>query len=259
MASDWHVSKDRQQAGPFTSAELRTMVSYGQLGPNDFVWKEGMQDWVPASKIKGLFATVPVTAEPRRTTIGNEELAGSSLQTRVATVLGSWRKLGTPAKTGIAAGCAGILLVASFVGLVSALQGRNRSDIELAKRAKDAKPVAPVAVVEPDVVVMATHETASLTLLFIGNGNESEGDSMTLVFYQTDGSHLLKSQHPEWFEKSGELPAIIRRLDAGTKLRSLKVKNVCTNSFCPVHFVEVLAGPHKGTRGWIADSEILHN
>lgn len=264
MPSDWHVSKDRQQTGPFTSAELRAMVSSGHLGPDDFVWKEGMKDWVPAGKIKGLFATVPVTTESQRATIANEVLAGPSLSlTRLATVLGNWGKFSTPARTGIAAVCAGILLVASFAVLAATLQKRNRLDNGDAVRANDAKPAAPIVVFEPNVVVAATHETASKTILFIGLANDDfhsrPPNNHPYDVYLFDQATRYQDLPQEWLDEPGERPPWVRKLAAGTKLRALKVKNIGTNEFHPVQFVEVLTGPHKGTRGWIADNEILHN
>jgi hypothetical protein len=55
--SEWHYAKDNQQLGPVTSTQLRQLAGSGQIHPTDMVWKDGMPDWVPAGKIKGLFAT----------------------------------------------------------------------------------------------------------------------------------------------------------------------------------------------------------
>jgi hypothetical protein len=59
--SEWHYAKDNQQLGPVTSAQLRQLAGSGQIHPTDMVWKDGMPDWVPAGKIKGLFATNAAT------------------------------------------------------------------------------------------------------------------------------------------------------------------------------------------------------
>jgi hypothetical protein len=61
--SEWHYSKNNQQLGPVTSTQLRQLAGSGQIHPTDMVWKDGMPDWVPAGKIKGLFAT-NATARP---------------------------------------------------------------------------------------------------------------------------------------------------------------------------------------------------
>ena len=62
MASEgWYYSKNDEKIGPISSAELKKIASEGQLLPTDLVWREGMEDWKPASNIKGLF-TQPVAS-----------------------------------------------------------------------------------------------------------------------------------------------------------------------------------------------------
>lgn len=51
----WYYAHDEQQFGPISSAELKQLASAGELGPDDFVWREGMDEWAPASRVKGLF------------------------------------------------------------------------------------------------------------------------------------------------------------------------------------------------------------
>ncbi|MDB5320819.1 MAG: hypothetical protein JWN40_2450 [Phycisphaerales bacterium] len=53
--SEWHYSSNGQQLGPVTSAQLKQLVGSGQLQATDMVWKDGMADWAPAGRIKGLF------------------------------------------------------------------------------------------------------------------------------------------------------------------------------------------------------------
>ncbi len=58
MASNWFYAdsgKDPQQRGPISSEELRGRARSGMLKPDDLVWKEGMQNWLAARKVKGLF------------------------------------------------------------------------------------------------------------------------------------------------------------------------------------------------------------
>jgi len=56
MTREWHYSKGGQQHGPISHDELKALAESGQLQPGDLVWKEGMDGWLPASKVKGLFA-----------------------------------------------------------------------------------------------------------------------------------------------------------------------------------------------------------
>lgn len=56
MATEWYYSRDEQRFGPVSVMELRELASSGDIEPADLVWKEGMSAWVPATKVKGLFA-----------------------------------------------------------------------------------------------------------------------------------------------------------------------------------------------------------
>jgi hypothetical protein len=64
MDANWYYSSGGKQAGPVSSADLNTLASSGQLLPTDMVWKEGMQSWVPANRVKGLFNSIPVASGP---------------------------------------------------------------------------------------------------------------------------------------------------------------------------------------------------
>jgi len=54
MASQWYYLKDEKQEGPVSSDELKKLAGNGTLDPEDLIWKEGMGDWVPARRLKGL-------------------------------------------------------------------------------------------------------------------------------------------------------------------------------------------------------------
>lgn len=62
----WYFSRNGQNSGPYSSAQLQQLAATGQLSPTDLVWKEGMQQWLPATSIKGLFAkpSSPVSPAP---------------------------------------------------------------------------------------------------------------------------------------------------------------------------------------------------
>ena len=51
----WHYSTgDDHQAGPISAKELNRLAASGELKPDDLVWKEGMPEWTPANRLKGL-------------------------------------------------------------------------------------------------------------------------------------------------------------------------------------------------------------
>ena len=48
---EWYYSKNNTQLGPVTGDELRAKLSSGEVFPTDLIWKEGMADWLPASRV----------------------------------------------------------------------------------------------------------------------------------------------------------------------------------------------------------------
>ncbi|MDZ4818606.1 MAG: DUF4339 domain-containing protein [Planctomycetota bacterium] len=52
----WFYSRGGRQLGPVNSAELKRLAGVAQLSPVDLVWCEGMENWAPASEVKGLFS-----------------------------------------------------------------------------------------------------------------------------------------------------------------------------------------------------------
>lgn len=65
--TQYFVSVNGQQAGPFNMQQMQQMVSGGQLQRNTFVWKQGMQNWEEASKLidlQNLFGAVPPPPPP---------------------------------------------------------------------------------------------------------------------------------------------------------------------------------------------------
>jgi hypothetical protein len=59
MAGQWYYARGGERIGPVTTDELKRLAASGELLPTDLVWKEGMQAWIPAEKIKGLIPKPP--------------------------------------------------------------------------------------------------------------------------------------------------------------------------------------------------------
>jgi hypothetical protein len=55
VAVQWYYSRDGERYGPLTGEQLKQMAGTGELQPADLVWNETLSDWVPATRIKGLF------------------------------------------------------------------------------------------------------------------------------------------------------------------------------------------------------------
>lgn len=64
--SQWYVNRNGQRFGPLDSKELKAAADTRRLLPTDWVWKEGMPEWVPAGNLRGLFSPQAATALPRR-------------------------------------------------------------------------------------------------------------------------------------------------------------------------------------------------
>jgi hypothetical protein len=65
-AKEWYYTSGPDQAGPVTFEELKAMATAAGLHPRqDMVWKESMDEWIPAGQIDGLFEkrSADVTAE----------------------------------------------------------------------------------------------------------------------------------------------------------------------------------------------------
>jgi hypothetical protein len=55
----WYIARGDQELGPFSVFELKEMGIAGKIEPTDAVWKEGMPNRIPATRVKGLLPTEP--------------------------------------------------------------------------------------------------------------------------------------------------------------------------------------------------------
>jgi TM2 domain-containing membrane protein YozV len=74
MASEWYYSHDGQRLGPVSSEQLKELAAVGKLGPDDLVWKEGMDNWVAAGKVKKLLPPTTGAVAPVRTPARDADL-----------------------------------------------------------------------------------------------------------------------------------------------------------------------------------------
>ena len=51
----WYVAREGETFGPFSFEVLVGGVRQGEMRPDDFVWSNGMPEWVPAQTISGLW------------------------------------------------------------------------------------------------------------------------------------------------------------------------------------------------------------
>lgn len=63
----WYYSKSGTQLGPVEEGELRAKLASGEISQADLVWRDGMTDWLPVSKVNELMMVArpaPPSAPP---------------------------------------------------------------------------------------------------------------------------------------------------------------------------------------------------
>ena len=69
--NEWFYENGGKKHGPVTPGVLKRLASNGQIAPLTLVWKEGLDSWVQARSVRGLFAenvaATPTPREPERT------------------------------------------------------------------------------------------------------------------------------------------------------------------------------------------------
>ena len=66
----WFYAKDDEQHGPIPFLQIKNMVASGQLGAEDLVWNESLNDWIPFQEISSnvnaspASGTLPTQSEP---------------------------------------------------------------------------------------------------------------------------------------------------------------------------------------------------
>ncbi len=64
MSEQWYLSREGEQYGPYSWVQLREFADGGRVRPQDFVWCEGMADWVVATEVEGLLGPPAPTPPP---------------------------------------------------------------------------------------------------------------------------------------------------------------------------------------------------
>jgi hypothetical protein len=52
--ANWYWAQGDQQNGPVAGSAIARLVADGKLGADDLIWKEGMANWIPISKVSAL-------------------------------------------------------------------------------------------------------------------------------------------------------------------------------------------------------------
>jgi hypothetical protein len=64
MMSDpvWYYARGESEQGPISTAQIKALAAAGALKRDDLVWKEGMENWLPAGEVNELYPA----AEPKK-------------------------------------------------------------------------------------------------------------------------------------------------------------------------------------------------
>ena len=51
MPSTWYIARNNKEHGPLSETEFQEVVKRGELLPGDYVWHDGLSDWLPAKEV----------------------------------------------------------------------------------------------------------------------------------------------------------------------------------------------------------------
>jgi hypothetical protein len=118
MAQEWYYAQGDRKVGPISEAELKELAATGKLSAGDLVWKDGLPDWRPAGRLKGLPfrpggpPPIPSGGEGRRPSPA--DVVGD-LTDRVGFLDLTFRQFATPHLIGVVFTLALLVLAGSFV------------------------------------------------------------------------------------------------------------------------------------------------
>lgn len=96
MNPTWYVLNGEDRLGPYTGEALVEFAQEGRIARETMVWTEGMQEWLPASQIEGIFPpeevvvqAAPVQVAPAKPALATSNWAPPGAAARGATMLAS--------------------------------------------------------------------------------------------------------------------------------------------------------------------------
>jgi uncharacterized membrane protein len=78
--SDWYYAADNEQKGPVNEAELKAFFASNKLPGDTLVWKDGMDNWTPASQLPSFTfrpAPSPAAVQPQAAGTGPKVVAAT--------------------------------------------------------------------------------------------------------------------------------------------------------------------------------------
>ena len=116
-ASTWYYARNGEKSGPYRESELASLCRDGKVSGEDYVWSQGMAEWLKASEVKA-FSSALAGRGAKAKAAGAEEDEGAASSNRMAGI-GALAAIGL----GVVVALLGALLSAddSFVRRLGAL------------------------------------------------------------------------------------------------------------------------------------------
>jgi hypothetical protein len=67
MNVQWYFSHDGDKAGPYSGRQLMELAATGAILPTDTIWKEGIEQGMPAQNVRNLFTPAQADTSPAST------------------------------------------------------------------------------------------------------------------------------------------------------------------------------------------------
>jgi hypothetical protein len=69
----WYYADGDEERGPVTESQIRSLIGSGAITRDELVWKEGMDDWVPAAEVPGLWDSAPPAPPVESAAAGSQQ------------------------------------------------------------------------------------------------------------------------------------------------------------------------------------------
>jgi predicted Zn finger-like uncharacterized protein len=79
LDAGWHIVVDGEQVGPLSEGDIRARLARGEIGPDTYIWKEGLPDWVKISTMAE-WRSEPETGSPFTAAEEGGPFAGAATQ-----------------------------------------------------------------------------------------------------------------------------------------------------------------------------------
>jgi hypothetical protein len=73
----WYYSHKDEKSGPYTSSKIKELAQKGEIDYFDLIWREGLDNWVEARSIEGLFTNKNSPPPTRKHNVSNQEFEKS--------------------------------------------------------------------------------------------------------------------------------------------------------------------------------------